>query len=349
MAGGTAQNHELKRLLELAGLRRGGTHPPAAPLSAGEGQVESVGCAIRQLPERLRADAAGVAAAVYPGNVSPMLTELALYLPDASRLTLAVAKYFGPKPRTLTVSFMETTPGDLRKRILEHLNGWSGCCGVTFAETNGTGQVRISRAGSGYWSYLGTDILLIPPAQPTMNLQGFTMNTPESEYRRVVRHEAGHTLGFPHEHMRKALVDRIDPQKAYDYFRRTQGWRKEDVDAQVLTPLDEGSILGTPPDQDSIMCYALPAEITKDGKGIAGGRDINSTDCSFAGRVYPRAGAGAAQSAPLNEAEGDRGAPDPVEDLAERYQDHAEDWPEQEDVDVKRLIESFQEPSGAPG
>lgn len=38
-----------------------------------------------------------------------------------------------------------------------------------------------------------------------LRLQGFTMNTPESENKRVIRHEAGHTLGFPHEHMRKAL------------------------------------------------------------------------------------------------------------------------------------------------
>jgi hypothetical protein len=80
--------------------------------------------------------------------------------------------------------------------------------------------VRISRGG-GYWSYLGTDILLIPPSQQTMNLEGFTMNMPETEYRRVIRHEAGHTLGFPHEHMRKELIARIDREKAYDYFWHT--------------------------------------------------------------------------------------------------------------------------------
>ena len=34
----------------------------------------------------------------------------------------------------------------------------------------------------------------------------------------MVRHEAGHTLGFPHEHMRKALVAMIDERKAIEYF-----------------------------------------------------------------------------------------------------------------------------------
>ena len=59
------------------------------------------------------------------------------------------------------------------------------------------------------------------PELPTMNLEGFTMRTPESEFLRVVRHEAGHTLGFEHEHMRTQLVQRIDRKKAIAYFRRT--------------------------------------------------------------------------------------------------------------------------------
>lgn len=47
------------------------------------------------------------------------------------------------------------------------------------------GDVRVSLVGDGYWSYLGTDVLLIPDGMPTMNLQGFSMSTPESEYKCV--------------------------------------------------------------------------------------------------------------------------------------------------------------------
>jgi hypothetical protein len=149
--------------------------------------------------------------------------------------------------------------------------------------------VRISRGGGGYWSYLGTDILLVPAHRPTMNLQGFTMNTREGEFARVVRHEAGHTLGCMHEHMRADLVKLIDPAKAYDYFRRTQGWDKATVDAQVLTSLDERSLMGTPTDQTSIMCYQLPGSITRNGKPILGGLDINASDLAFMGKIYPKA------------------------------------------------------------
>ncbi|MGY1640620.1 M12 family metallopeptidase [Geodermatophilus sp. SYSU D00703] len=204
------------------------------------------------------------------------------------RLTFYTTKYWGPKPKTLTVSFMETTAADLRARIVSHLNAWAQYGGVSFAETSETGDVRISRGPGGYWSYLGTDIKLIPTNRPTMNLQGFTMSTEEKEYRRVVRHEAGHTLGFPHEHMRQALVDRIDREKAYEYFWRTQGWPRDMVDQQVLTPLDPSKIMGTEPDQDSIMCYRLPGEITKDGQPIRGGADINTMDGNAVAIVYPK-------------------------------------------------------------
>jgi hypothetical protein len=174
------------------------------------------------------------------------------------------------------------------------MNAWF--CGIQFVATSGTGQVRISRGGGGYWSYLGTDILHIAASRQTMNLQGFTMSTRDSEFTRVIRHEAGHTLGFPHEHMRRDLVARIDRRKAYEYFGRTQGWSPTMVDQQVLTPLDERSLFATPADQTSIMCYQLPGSITTDGRPIVGGPDINATDRAFARRIYPPVGASSVES-----------------------------------------------------
>ena len=68
------------------------------------------------------------------------------------------------------------------------------------------------------------------------------METPESEFHRVVRHETGHTLGFPHEHMRRELVDKIDRRKAIAFFEETQGWSEQEVIQQVLTPIEESSL-----------------------------------------------------------------------------------------------------------
>jgi hypothetical protein len=281
------------------------------------GQASVGVCTPKVLPARLLVKAAQTATRINPVN-APFLGPLASLAGDLrvtapQHIAVLTSKYWGPKPRQLTVSFMDSPPADLRSRIISHMNAWATTGCISFVETNGVGQVRISRSADGYWSYLGTDILHIPKSRQTMNLQGFTMNTPESEYHRVIRHETGHTLGFPHEHMRRALVDRIDPDKAYEYFLRTQGWDKQTVDEQVLTPLDERSLMSTPADQTSIMCYQLPGSITRDSQPIVGGLDINQTDYTFAGKIYPKAG-----QAPADAMTGE------LED----------EWDESEDVEV---------------
>ena len=277
----------------------------------GSGDDASMGCRIKALPARLNERAAQVAAQINPVN-APLFETAGTLVDSPQRLTITTQKYWGPRPRRFSVSFMETTPADLRAKIVSHLNAWSRTTGMSFAETSGIGQIRISRGPGGYYSYLGTDITLIPKNRQTMNLQNFTMSTPDSEFRRVVRHEAGHSLGFPHEHMRAELVARIDPAKAYPYFLATQGWSKEMVDQQVLTALDKGSIFGTAPDQDSIMCYQLPGQITFDGRPIRGGADINATDAAFAGLVYPKLSFAPGSAEPAVDVEEDW---DPADDV----------------------------------
>ncbi|WP_321475790.1 M12 family metallopeptidase [uncultured Paludibaculum sp.] len=263
-------------------------------------------CSPKSLPREQLFAAAKTAVAINPLNHAPLARLASLmpsFRPTREHLAVVTTKYWGLKGVKLTVGFMDHPPADLRKRILLHMNAWASSANVKFAETKTDPQVRIAREGGndgGYWSYVGTDITHIPKSQQTMNLEAFTMNTPESEFHRVVRHETGHTLGFPHEHMRAALVAKIDPEKAIEYFMRTQGWSEDEVRAQVLTPIEEGTLMGTVADPQSIMCYQIPGEITKDGKPIVGGRDIDRLDFSFAASIYPKKTAKPApKSAPM--------------------------------------------------
>jgi hypothetical protein len=210
------------------------------------------------------------------------------------RIAVVVARKWPSTGVRLSVSFLDTPPEALRQRILRHMNAWGESANVLFSETDGVGEVRIARLDSpeedaGYWSYVGTEILEIEPDKPTLNLEGFTMRISDEEFRRVVRHEAGHTLGFDHEHMRSDIVKRIDRKKAIAYYDRTDGWTPEEVEEQVLTPLPKASIMGTT-DSDplSIMCYHLPWTIMKDRKGVKGGSDINPKDFAFAASLYPK-------------------------------------------------------------
>jgi hypothetical protein len=251
-------------------------------------------CLPRALPQNLWVSAARTATEINPAN-HPRLERLAMLVPGFSatpqRIAVVTTKFWRTNGVRLTVGFLDNPPADLRRRIVEHMNAWSKTTNVKFTESKTDPQVRIARIpNDGYWSYLGTDILSIPRNQPTMNLEGFTMNTPESEFRRVVRHETGHTLGCPHEHMRRQLVAKIDPAKAIRFFGQTQGWSPEMVRQQVLTPIEESSLRGTAfSDPNSIMCYQIPGTITRDGKPIIGGTDIDKTDYDFMATIYPKA------------------------------------------------------------
>jgi hypothetical protein len=256
-----------------------------------------IACAPRYLPRQEWPRAATNAIAVNPENRPPgfEMDEVPAGS-DGERLALDVTRYWGRQGVHLTVGFLDKPDLALRNRILSHLNAWGETANVVFVESAAEPQVRIARWNSkeaapgqdGYWSYLGTDILLIHPDRPTMNLEAFTMQTLDSEFHRVVRHEAGHTLGFPHEHMRKALVNRLSRQKVIDAYMKSQGWTQQEVIDQILTPLEESSLLGTPAQSNSIMCYEIDGQLTLDGEPIVGGTDITADDHAFAAQIYPK-------------------------------------------------------------
>lgn len=246
------------------------------------------------LPEHLRAEAAETAIRINPAN-RPRFLGLAnifastaqLIKPTIQHLAVVTTKYWGKQVR-LTVSFVDNPEPELQRKILNYMNAWGKYGDILFTLVPRGGQVRIARSEPAYYSYLGTDILHIPQHQHTMMLGGFTLRTSEREFTRVVKHETGHTLGFPHEHMRPELVNQLDIEKTVRYFQRTQGWSPQETMQQVLTPLNQSSIRGTPDaDQDSIMCYQLPGDITKTGQPIRGGADINAIDAEFVGKLHP--------------------------------------------------------------
>ena len=256
-------------------------------------------CRPKALPEDKLIEAAARAVALNPAN-RPNLAGLAGlpgFLPTPKHIAMVTKKYWGVKGVKLTVGFLDNPKPDLRKRILLHMNAWGKNANVVFTASQTNPAVRISRVNhppddAGYWSYVGTEILSIDPGDATMNLEGFTMSTPDSEFHRVVRHETGHTLGFEHEHLRKELVQRIDVQKAIAYFKESDGWSEAETRAQVLTPLRDSTLTTSgSADQRSIMCYDIPGEITIDGKPIIGGVDIDATDRAFVAKVYPKTGA----------------------------------------------------------
>jgi len=172
----------LAKIAQIAGTAArdnyaGSNYEPGTLHGNRAGEMPS--CTVKPLPKRLLHKAAQTARMINPVNAPLALGGMGMPL-DPMRISVLTSKYWGPIPRKLTVSFMETTPSDLRARILQHMNAWTQTSCISFVETQQIGQVRISRGGGGYWSYLGTDILHIPTNRQTMNLENFTMMTDES-------------------------------------------------------------------------------------------------------------------------------------------------------------------------
>jgi hypothetical protein len=269
--------------------------------------TDFIPCVLRQLPDEELLAAARTAVEMNPANapkpegVAALLSLIAAHLfpeldeeerpelePEPQHIAILTQKYWGPGGKVIPTYFLDTQDSTLKNRLLESFNSWDD--NVKWVESSlGNSLARIARQrGDGYWSYLGTDYQHIGRNQPTMNLDSWSLSMPQSEWLRVPPHEAGHGRGFPHEHMRRELVDRLDEEKTVAYFWQFQRWNRQQVYAQVLTSLDERSIMATAPDQDSEMCYMLPASITKDGQPIRGGTKIDATDYAFAQKMYPR-------------------------------------------------------------
>lgn len=251
-------------------------------------------CYIKELPPELRAEAAAKAIKINPENATGAHPNQHLSTQEQSinlKLTELVYRHWPEGEVNLTVGFFGDPPAELRARIMSHMNAWNVSANVGFTETalSNKPEVRISFDNTGYWSYIGIDILTVPQTQATMNLGGLQVDTPDSEFRRVVRHETGHTLGFLHEHQRPEIVNHIDPDKAIAHYKSIYNWTEEMTRAQILTPINpisaKESILADP---NSVMCYPLPASIMKDGIAIEAGRDISATDMALAAILYPK-------------------------------------------------------------
>lgn len=257
-----------------------------------QGQEPSgfVPCKLMRLPENMQVAAAMTAIDINPANrprTNHLPEGVSAEIMSPERLSLFTQKRW-PAAVDLGVWF-NTGNTSMKSKLLQYMNNWGKYGNIRFREvTLNNAQIRVGFENSGYWSYLGTDCLHIPSNQITMNFQGWSMGMPDSEWKRVVQHEAGHALGLPHEHMRRELVDLLDPQKTIAYFWQTQRWSADEVQQQVLTPLEDSVLTFIDPaDPMSIMCYQLPGTITKNGQPIVGGVDIDKIDIKFIGSIYP--------------------------------------------------------------
>ncbi|WP_438309952.1 M12 family metallopeptidase [Streptomyces sp. HUAS TT3] len=152
-------------------------------------------------------------------------------------------------------------------------------------------EVRISlRRGDGSWSYVGRDVLGIPPPQPTMRFGWSLTDTPHG--KATARHEIGHTLGFAHEHQNPFAGIEWDEEKVYRSLGGPpNNWSREKTFHNILRKLSTNEVEGSTWDPLSVMEYPFPAGLIirpeQYRTGIPDPVRISEQDKTYVRRWYP--------------------------------------------------------------
>jgi hypothetical protein len=213
-------------------------------------------------------------------------------LAAASHEELAMAWRKNWQPgQLLRIRFLD---GDaaLRARVEGISRQWLGFANLAFTFGNhADAEVRISFAGDGYWSMIGTDALRVTdPRRPTMQLGGFHADADEVELRRTVLHEFGHALGCVHEQASPAASIPWDAEKVYEFYHRWHGWGRAQTLQNVLHRYNVQEVYFTHHDPTSIMQYPVRSELTTGDFEIGWNTELSLGDKSFIARMYPASG-----------------------------------------------------------
>ena len=179
---------------------------------------------------------------------------------------------------TLRVRFMGGTETD-HQAVKTAVAEWMKYANLTFVFDSATdAEVRVAfKPDDGSWSFVGTDSLAVSVAEPTMNLGWVQEN---------VLHEFGHVLGLIHEtNNPNAKLDWNKPAVYRDLGGPPNNWSKEQID-DVMFRKDE-KVTYRPFDGTSIMAYSFPGTWFRNGRAIAGGRILSTSDKEFVQELYP--------------------------------------------------------------
>jgi len=161
-------------------------------------------------------------------------------------------------------------------KLLEHAN-------LKFAITSKPelSDIRIAfQEGRGSWSFLGTDALLIPKTDATMNF-GWELD------ETVVIHEFFHGVaGAGHEHQ-NPNGNPIRWVKE-NILRDMPHWTVDQVDHNIVDRYKETQLIGDSYDPSSIMHYFFPLDWTEDGYAMQQNEKMSLGDIALLKKLYPK-------------------------------------------------------------
>lgn len=114
--------------------------------------------------------------------------------PPKLRLAVPVERKWS-NGREVAVAFLDAH-ADLHQRVMAVADSWTEHANLTFEwdVPLTEADVRVTFAGAGSWSQVGTDARLVPKTEPTLCLGWITGGTNDEVVRQTVLHESGTRL-----------------------------------------------------------------------------------------------------------------------------------------------------------
>jgi hypothetical protein len=198
--------------------------------------------------------------------------------------------HFWPPGSTLRVRFLDGSP-ELHQEVMKAAASWVEGAALSFTVVqSGDAEIRVTFAGPGNWSALGTmsrTTEFFPADEPSMCLGEVPGAAPE-RIARLARHEFGHAIGLIHEHSTPAAGIRWNvPVVLAALGGAPNFWSREQVAHNVFAVYGEDQSQYTQFDEKSVMLYAFPSSWTLDGMTFPHNVQLSATDRAFIQTVYP--------------------------------------------------------------
>lgn len=241
------------------------------------------------LPPELQVEAAERAIEENPSNLPIFRHRPGMGVaPSPLQLALVTGKKW-QNGRTLRVRFLEGIP-QIQEKVKKLALQWTEFANIKLEFGNDPdAEIRIAFQRDGSWSYIGTDNLVIPKSQATMNFGWFTVSTPDEEIERTVVHEFGHALGCIHEHQHPDAGIPWDRDAVFRYYMGPpNNWTRAQVETNLFQRYSATQTQFSAFDTKSIMLYPVDNALTLGDFEIGWNKKLSDMDKEFIGVAYPK-------------------------------------------------------------